>query len=202
MTAVAGFTVASAVGPWERIGLRFDGDRTWVGGVEIRLVDGSGSGLVAWTLLGSPSTPALIDGLATSYVDEVVAPAWEQPLAATAVDHVVLRTSSLERTCRAIERATGEPLRRVREVGSIRQGFHRLGAVIAEVVESSDEAPEGARFWGFVLVVDDVHEAVDRLGPELIGLPRPAVQPGRFIASFHRDAGLGLPVALMTPHVR
>ena len=46
---------------------------------------------------------------------------------AIGLDHVVVTTDSLERTCGAIADATGAPLRRVREVGEIRQGFHRLG---------------------------------------------------------------------------
>jgi hypothetical protein len=52
------------------------------------------------------------------------------------------------------------------------------------------------------MVVDDLYETADRLGPELLSPPRPAVQPGRHIASFRREAGLGLPVALMSPHTR
>ena len=51
----------------------------------------------------------------------------EHPLGAIGLDHVVVTTDSLERTCAAIEAATGAPLKRVREVGEIRQGFHRLG---------------------------------------------------------------------------
>ena len=51
-------------------------------------------------------------------------------------DHVVVMTSSLERTCGAIESATGESLRRIREAGPVRQGFHRLGQLIVEVVET------------------------------------------------------------------
>jgi hypothetical protein len=37
------------------------------------------------------------------------------------------------------------------------------------------------------------------LGPEVISLPKQAVQPGRSIATFRQGAGLGLPTALMTP---
>jgi hypothetical protein len=203
VTAVAELLVRSPLEPWERIGLSFVDGRAWIGGVAIHLRDDEGRpGLVGWTLAGSIDRADLIDGLPTSHVDDVDPLATEHPLGATAVDHVVVRTSSLERTCGEIERVTGEPLKRVREAGPVRQGFHRLGPVIVEVVESPDETAEHASFWGFVLVVDDLDAVAARFGPEVVGAPRPAVQPGRSIASFTRAAGLGLPLALMTPHRR
>ena len=82
---------------------------------------------------------------------------------------------------------------------AIRQGFHRLGEVIVEVVESAQVAASSAAFWGFVWNVDDLHEVCDTLGPEVISLPKPAVQSGRYIATVRNGAGLGLPLALMTP---
>ncbi|MBI5089240.1 MAG: hypothetical protein HZB15_10405 [Actinobacteria bacterium] len=200
---MAELVVRSPIAPWQRIGLTFVGDRAWIGGVAVRFVDDGGAeGLVGWTLAGAPSCPDTIDGLETAYLDDADLVTTEHPLGATAIDHVVVRTSSLERTCGAIEQITGEPLKRVREAGAVRQGFHRLGPVIVEVVETADSHGEHATFWGFVLVVDDLDAAVARLGPEPIGAPRPAVQAGRSIASFTREAGLGLPVALMTPHRR
>ena len=200
MTAVAGLTVAGSADAWERIGLRVEGGVTWVGGVSIRFAgEGTGEGITGWTLLGGVSQPASIDGLATTYVDDESAlESWTHPLGATGFDHVVVMTTSLERTCRAIEDATGEPLKRVREAGEVRQGFHRLGPVIVEVVESGQVTGEDARFWGLVFVVDDIHEACGRLGPDVVGYPKTAVQPGRLIASFRHEAGLGLPVAIMS----
>jgi hypothetical protein len=53
-----------------------------------------------------------------------------------------------------------------------------------------------------VFVVDDLDATVAWLGPDVVSTPRDAVQSGRRIASIRREAGLGLPVALMTPHVR
>jgi hypothetical protein len=73
-----------------------------------------------------------------------------------------------------------------------------LGALIVEVVETADVVSECAAYWGFVFVVDDIHEAASQLGPALVSVPKAAVQPGRFIASFRREAGLGFPVALMS----
>jgi hypothetical protein len=119
-------------------------------------------------------------------------------MGATGFDHVVVMTSSIERTCGAIEAATAAPLKRVRDVGPVRQGFHRLGPLIVEVVESSRVTADIATFWGLVLIVDDIHEAAGRLGPDVISHPKTAVQLGRLIATFRDGAGLGLPVALMS----
>ncbi len=128
----------------------------------------------------------------------------EHPIGALSIDHVVVFTSSLERTTAAFER-NGIRCRRVREVGPedarLRQGFFRLGEVIAEVVEVPAEqaGPDGAaRFWGLTITVADIDGAAAELGP-LCGTIREAVQPGRRIVTLQRDAGLGLPVALISP---
>ena len=206
MTAVAELLVRSPIEPWQRVGLRVEDGRSWIGGTCIRFVDdgpGSQPGIVGWTLVGSPLSPSTIDGLATSYLDEIDPQSWDHALGATSFDHVVVNTSSIERTCGEIERVTGEPLKRIRDAGpSIRQGFHRLGSMIVEVVESPRSTGDVAWFWGFVLVVDDLFEAAERLGPDVMSMPKQAVQPGRLIASFRAEVGLGLPIALMSPHVR
>jgi len=201
VTAVIGLTIAASEAAWAGIGLRTQDAISWVGGVRLRFTSNPaspGSALVGWTLTGSPTAASSIDGLSTDYDDGVEPTSWTHDLGANAIDHVVVMTSSIERTCRAIETATGAPLKRIREAGAVRQGFHRLGPVIAEVVESDRVTAATASFWGFVLVVDDLHEVAGRLGPDLISSPKPAVQPGRWIASFREAAGLGLPLALMS----
>ncbi len=205
MTALVGLTVTGPVAPWEAIGLRVMDGVSWVGGVALHFTDDEGPALVAgWTLAGSPDLAASIDGVATEHVpvDTFEVQSWDHPLGATSFDHVVVMTSSLERTCGEIERITGEPLKRIREAGVVRQGFHRLGSMIVEVVESDRVTASDASLWGFVWNVDDLHDVADRLGPDLLSPPKAAVQPGRFIASFRGAAGLGLPIALMTPDRR
>jgi hypothetical protein len=203
VTSIVELLVRGPAEPWERIGLRVDDGATWIGGVSVRFTgEADVAGLSGWTLLRSLSTPALIDGLATAYVDDAEPQFGDHPLGVTSIDHVVAMTSSVERTCGEIERVTGEPLKRIREAGSVRQGFHRLGSTIVEVVESGRTTSPVAEFWGFVMVVDDLHEVAGRLGPDVLSAPRTAVQAGRQIASFRSDVGLGLPVALMSPHVR
>lgn len=175
----------------------------------------SSPGIVGWTLVNSSSdTPVLppaadratdsisVDGIATAIVTQ--APCLESPdspLGVSGVDHVVIMTGQLERTCAAITAVTGAPLKRIRDAGrGVRQGFHRCGNVIIEVVERPDiDAATSAAIWGLVLTVEDLDTAVRWLGPDVISAPRSAVQEGRSIATIKNGAGLGVAVALMSP---
>ncbi len=205
MTAVGELVIASAVEPWQTIGLQVIDGVARVGGIALRFVPvgvGGSEGIVSWGLVGSPTDAADIDGLATHHLEEAPDGGRDHTLDIVGFDHLVVMTSSLERTCGAIEAATGEPLKRIREAGAIRQGFHRLGELIIEVVESPQVSAPSAAFWGFVWNLADLHEACDRLGPDVVSLPKAAVQPGRFIASVRASVDLGLPLALMTPPSR
>lgn len=205
MTALVELLVAvDDPSSWRRLGLVFDGDTTLVGQVAIRVTAGRG-GVVSWGLADLPEADAPlteIDGLAVHSMalsapqDSVV----RHPLGATRVDHAVVFTDSLERTCGALAAATGCELKRVREAGPVRQGFHRLGEVIAEVVES--DRANSASYWGFVLEVDDLDAACALLGPDVVGEPRDAVQPGQRIATIRSGVGLGVPVALISGRSR
>jgi catechol 2,3-dioxygenase-like lactoylglutathione lyase family enzyme len=168
--------------------------------------DGSGSvGTVSsWTLSGRKLGPAAIDGLRTAWVEPMGPVHADHALGAAGLDHVVVLTPDLERTSAAITDTTGCELRRVREVGTMRQGFHRIGergssGLVVELVERPELFAGPARFWGVVLIVDDLDQACAFLGSDRISEARDAVQPGRRIATIRADAGLGLPVALMTP---
>jgi Glyoxalase/Bleomycin resistance protein/Dioxygenase superfamily len=159
------------------------------------------SGITGWTLSGADADVSSIDGLSTSHVSAGPPLFADHPLGAIGLDHVVVMTSQLERTSEAITAATGCELRRIREVGTMRQGFHRIGSggLIVELVERPD-IPEGpAAFWGIVINVDDLDAACALLGADRISVPKDAVQPGRRIATIRGEVGLGLPVALMTP---
>jgi hypothetical protein len=192
-------TVGGAVEPWQRLGLIVRDGLIPLFGTGIRVTPDGEPGIVGWALSGLAEPVADIDGLPTQCVEPGTPIFAEHPSGAIGLDHVVVTTDSLERTCGAIEATTGAPLRRVREVGAMRQGFHRMGGLIVEVVERAG-LPEGAAsFWGLVINVEDLDATVARLGADVIGAPRPAVQPGRSIATVTESAGLGIPVALMTP---
>jgi hypothetical protein len=183
---------------WAAVGFVVEGAEMRLGSVPVRF--GAGHG---WTLSGPASTE--FDGLPTELGDPPPEmSSVEHPNGALSIDHLVVFTPDLGRTVAAFE-ANRVRCRRIREVGPpegrLRQAFFRFGEVICEVVEVPAEqaGPDGAaRFWGLTVVVADLDGLVAELG-SLCGRARDAVQPGRRIATLRREAGLGLPVALITP---
>jgi hypothetical protein len=114
------------------------------------------------------------------------------------VDHVVINTPDLMRTSDALTAATGAPLKRVRDAGNnVQQGFHRLGSVVVEIVSAPTMHSGPASLWGFVLNVKDIYAVANHVGPDVLSIPKPAVQVGKLIATFRSSLGLGVPVALM-----
>ena len=198
--------VAGDPGVWRSIGLVVTQDGLVpLMGTSLRIVppDSTGeTGIVAWALSGVDAglDGTTIDGLATSVVDPAGPTFGSHDMGASGLDHVVVMTDDLERTTDLIEAATGCELKRIREVGEMRQGFHRIGqgGLIVEVVSRPDIGEGPASFWGLVINVDDLDVACARIGEGRISEPKDAVQPGRRIATIRADVGLGLPVALMT----
>ena len=137
------------------------------------------------------------DGLSITTTAVGAAEAGAHPNGAQAVDHVVAFTDDLDRTSAALERA-GAPLRRRAEPRpGTPMAFHRLGPLVLEVVVAG---PRPA-LWGLVVVVADLDACARDLAP-LLGTVRPAVQPGRRIATVRPEAGLPVALALMTPQPR
>jgi hypothetical protein len=187
--------------PWTRLGLTVIDGAVPLFGTGIRFDSSAAPGIVGWALSGLADGVSDIDGLATAAVAPATPVLVEHPSGAIGLDHVVVTTNALERTCAAVEAATGAPLRRMREAGEIRQGFHRLGGggLIVEVVERAGLPEAPASFWGLVINVEDLDAAAARIGRDGIGEVIAAVQPGRRIATVRHELGLGVPVALMTP---
>jgi hypothetical protein len=172
--------VAAGRAAWAAAGFSVTAGSMPVGDVSIEFVDGEG-GIVDWTLADdAPDLPP------TAHANGV-----------TEIDHVVMLTPSLERTIEDLE-GQGIELRRIRDgdtgMGTYRQAFFRVGRPILEVVEADDPV----RFWGITFTTADIDAAAELLGDRL-GRVKDAVQPGRRIATVRREAGLGLPVALISP---
>jgi hypothetical protein len=206
-------TVADEPERWTALGFDVDGDRCQIGTVGLRFVGAAGDsaatharGIAGWSLRDAASDQ--LDGLPTTISEHAApAPAVAHPNGIAAIDHVVAFSPDLERSVAALQ-AAGLELRRIREeptpAGAPRQAFFRLGNEILEVVQEPAEAIAGAggaghpaRFWGLALVAEDLDATVARIAPHVSEI-RPAVQPGRRIASVRRSAGLAVPLALMS----
>lgn len=178
---------------WRRLGFTVDvDDRIALGGVRLQL-GADGEGMVGWSFRDLANRD--LDGLGACPSDAPPPEPVAHPLGAVAVDHVVVVTPDFDRTVGKF-RDAGLDFRRTREAGAIRQAFFVLGPCLLEVGGPVDG--DEVRFWGLTLVVDDLDGAYARLG-DRCGAPRDAVQPGRRIATLRAEAGLGLPVALMSP---
>lgn len=211
MAALSVLHIADPPERWEALGFAVRDGVCELGGVSLHLgaegsgaegsgAEGSGaegSGITAWAV--REVDDAAIDGLvAMPALAPVPGGEVKHPNGALGIDHVVVVTPDFDRTAAALE-AAGIPLRRARDAGGFRQGFRRLGPAILELVESKgDDRDAPARFWGLVVIVEDLEALAQRLGDRL-GTIRPAVQPGRKIATLRREAGLGTAVAFMDP---
>jgi hypothetical protein len=183
---------------WRALGFTVDADeQVGLGGVVVQL-GASGQGITGWALTGVDDLIGDIDGLTTTTAQPAQGRVAHHDNGAIAIDHVVIVTGDFERTSAALA-ASGMPLRLVRESDADRhrQGFRRLGPAIMEIVEVPD-LEGAARFWGLVVVVEDLEGLHRRLDPHLHEI-RPAVQDGRRIATLDGSAGLTPRVAFMDP---
>ena len=198
---LAAIDIGGDVDAWLAIGLVADDHgRIPFSNGALEFVPGA-QGVVALSIECADELPHEIDRIAVR--PGAVVPAVDHPIGVVEIDHVVVMTDSLERTSEGFATALGLECRRIRETDTVRQAFHRFadqggrrGSII-EIVES-DRVRSPALF-GLVLNVADLDAAAARLGPELVSAPKPAVQPGRRIATVRAGAGLGVALALMSP---
>ncbi|MGA9875076.1 MAG: hypothetical protein WBQ21_04635 [Solirubrobacteraceae bacterium] len=209
---IAEIALADDPARWEALGFDVLDGVVQLGGVRVRPAgDDAGRsarrGILEWSLSGIASSE--LDGLPTTQSSLPAPPAPpEHPNGVFAIDHVVAMSPALDRSVQALQ-AAGLDLRRIREqptpAGAPRQAFFRLGKVILEVVQEPEQVleqrPDGtdgpARFWGLALLATDLDQTVARMA-EHVSEIRPAVQPGRRIATLRRSAGLAVPIALMS----
>jgi catechol 2,3-dioxygenase-like lactoylglutathione lyase family enzyme len=207
-------TIADEPSHWAALGFDVADEECQIGSVRLRFVDPSVTskhpGILGWSLRDLTSTE--LDGLPTTISERPLpAPAPTHANGVHAIDHVVAISPDLERSIAAMQDA-GLDLRRVREqptpAGAPRQAFFRLGHEILELVQEPVEVlarhadtDRPVQFWGLALLVEDLDRCVEQLTPHVSDV-RPAVQPGRRIATVRRSAGLALPIALMSADTR
>jgi hypothetical protein len=201
---IAELAVADDADAWTAAGFTVEDGVARIGTVRGRLqgTQPGQRGVVEWHLRDArvPGDGA-IDGLVTRSTDVAPTSPSTHPNGSTFIDHVVVATPDYDRTISALTDA-GFELRRERDTGSasspLRQGFFRAGEVIVEVVGPNDGAPGPAGFFGLAIVVDDLDATKVFFGDRL-SEPKPAVQPGRRIATLqHRALGLTTAIAFMT----
>lgn len=197
-------SVAADASAWTAAGFTVEHGAATVGSVKLSFVT-EGKRITGWSLHGLRNGD--LDGLPTQRSPQPPgeeAPA--HPNGVDGIDHVVAFTPDLDRTVATLE-AAGLDLRRRRDgptsAGSRRQAFFRVGRPILEAIEHPPDAAAAAdrdapaRFWGLAFATDDLDTTVASLG-RLVGEPRRAIQAGRRIATVRKEAGLGLPVAIMS----
>lgn len=173
--------------------------------VRLTVDESLASGLVGWTIQCGRDAEVSIDGIPTTLVTDAehlprISQIGKQQ--AVGLDHVVVTTNNIDRTCAAIERELHLEVRRERQLGNgAVQRFHKLDNTIIEVVAGPHVTHEGSQLWGMVVSVDDLFELCEELGDNFTSPPKKATQPGRYISTVRGSVGLGIPFALMTPHV-
>lgn len=179
---------------------------TSIGDVTIELVGpDDGRGIVAWRFDGVElPEDRTIDGVQTLEAGDLQANDHRHRNLVSQLDHVVMFTPDLQRTIAALE-AAGFEARRTRDIPRTeplrQQVFFWAGSTIIELVGPADPTGDGpATLWGLAVTCDDLDTAHDRLG-DVLGTPKPAVQPGRRIATLRtRSVDISTAIALMTPH--
>lgn len=205
MNRLVALHVGGALTPWQAIGLTFDEFTCTLADVDV-VVSGDSPGLHGWTIDIGRDEIIEIDGIRTTLVSG------SRPRPASSMighqtviglDHVVVNTDDIDRTTQAITAALGVEVRRERQLGNgAVQRFHKLENTIIEVVTGPHIAQPGASLWGMVASVDDLFDLAEELGDDVTSPPKKATQPGRYISTVRGSVGLGVPFALMTPHVR
>lgn len=205
MNRLVALHVGGALTPWQAIGLTFDELTCPLADVDI-VVSGETPGLHGWTIDIGRDDVVDIDGIRTTLVSGTQPRPSLSTLSRQKViglDHVVVNTDDIDRTTQAITAALGLEVRRERQLGNgAVQRFHKLDNTIIEVVSGPHITQPGASLWGMVASVDDLFELAEELGENTTSPPKKATQPGRYISTVRGSVGLGVPFALMTPHVR
>lgn len=190
---------------WQSLFHLSDSSSYLLSDVTLTVDEAQAPGLIGWTIEASRDAAVSIDGIPTTLVSSAPQLSKRAPIGgqqAVGLDHVVVNTDNIDRTCESITQELGLEVRRERRLGNgAVQRFHKMDNTIIEVVSGPHVITPGASLWGMVVSVDDLFELCEELGDNITSPPKKATQPGRYISTVRGSVGLGIPFALMTPHV-
>jgi hypothetical protein len=195
MPELAALLIGDPPESWSDLGFVVEDGAVHVSGVH-HVLGGEAKGIRDWSLRDADGT---LDGMVSTLPVTPPEPTPDHPNGVVALDHVVLATPNLGRTIESLE-AAGIDLRRVRDAGEGRQqAFFKLGEVILELVGPKAPSGDGApRFFGLAWTVRDPAATSAFFGDRLKPF-KPAVQPGRVIATLSSSVGSTVPHAFMSP---
>ena len=205
MARLVELTAGGQRSSWQSLGLTCTDHSCLLADVDL-VFEPTSTGLLGWTFECDRDDEVSIDGIPTRLVTPVErTQSGESRLGRqriVSLDHVVVNTDDIDRTCATITEVLGLEVRRERELGNgAVQRFHKLHNTIIEVVTGPHVTTSGASLWGMVVSVDDLFDYFDEVGEQVTSPPKKATQPGRYISTVRSSVGLGVPFALMTPHV-
>ena len=102
--------------PWQSLGLIFENDSCSLADVDL-VVSDQAPGLFHWVISGDRDEFVSIDGISTQMVSAANTRSSDSLIGTqrmTHLDHVVVNTGNLDRTCAAIDVALGAEMRRER----------------------------------------------------------------------------------------
>ena len=144
MSRITALVVGGSSEPWEAFCFHLlsatpSESRFSLGNVMLVVNSTQPAGMVSWEM--TEVNTETIDGVLTaSGANDLELPLEPGNVGCLGVDHVVVRTNSLDVTCAAITAATGAPVKRIRDAGSgMQQAFHKLGSVVVEVVSAKEQ---------------------------------------------------------------
>lgn len=190
---------------WQSLFPLSDASSYLLSDVSLTVDESAAPQLLGWTIEIGRDASVSVDGIPTTLVSNAPQLTKTSPIGsqrAVGLDHVVVNTDDIDRTCESITAELGLEVRRERQLGNgAVQRFHKLDNTIIEVVSGPHVTTPGSSLWGMVVSVDDLFELCEELGEDITSPPKKATQPGRYISTVRGSVGLGVPFALMTPHV-
>lgn len=199
--AITELQIADDPAIWADLGFTVEGDRCRVGTVDLILTGSdSGNGITGWTWHGSPD--AGFGTIETAFADQPPGDAAsEHPNTAAAMFYVVLMGPSHPDLVSALETVgttVSEPTTMGRSDAAMLRSLAPAGGIEVEVIAPATADPDRSwELWGVIIEVADIDALATRLRSRLKSV-KPAMQPGRRIATLDRSAGSSVPIAFMT----